>query len=205
MSNEHPIMFKGWGVGAIMRGEKTQTRRAIRFQATAGYDPGRCPYGQPGDVMWVREKMWRSDNGIALFRHDGKAAMVGSDRIDEASFRPFPMVWHWKRDTLPAMYMPRSVCRLLLRVKAVRVERLCSISADDARVDVPGYMDHLSADEMDEASRLCRAMDPASTSPRDAVAIGCFAALWNGINRKRGFGWDTNPWVWVVEFELVRE
>lgn len=80
----------------------------------------------------------------------------------------------------PAIFMPRAAARIFLRVTDVRVERLQDITEDDATA---------------EGLRIGIGGEPYF-SCRDA-----FVALWNSINAKRGYGWDTNPWVWVISFE----
>ena len=75
----------------------------------------------------------------------------------------------------PSIFMPKWASRIKLAVKDVRAERVREISIDDA------------------FSEGCRAINDRER--------GEFRKLWNSINDKRGFGWDTNPWVWVVEFE----
>lgn len=80
----------------------------------------------------------------------------------------------WK----PSIFMPRKYSRITLRITDVRVERLQDISEDDA---------------------IAEGIEP---DPHVSTWLK-FALLWNRINEERGFGWDTNPWVWVVRFERV--
>ena len=82
--------------------------------------------------------------------------------------------WHRNR---PSIHMPRWACRLFLEVKAVRVERLQDISEDDAKAEGCIDMGDSAGDE--------------------------FAALWESINGKRGYGWTMNPYVWCIEFEKI--
>ena len=86
----------------------------------------------------------------------------------------------WK----PSIHMPRKHCRLLLDVKAVRIQRLQNITEDDA---VAEGVDAVSVADVPRQATWTRRQD--------------FAQLWNSLNEKRGFGWDTNPWVWVVTFD----
>jgi hypothetical protein len=82
----------------------------------------------------------------------------------------------------PSIHMPRWASRITLEVTDVRVERVQEISEEDAKTEgvtpsiVGEWWDHLK------------------------YRAG-FQTLWNSINEKRGFGWDENPWVWVVEFK----
>ncbi len=197
---ERPILFSGPMVRAILDGRKTQTRRVCKLQPeivdvepryeknTWGfwhddeYPNGRCvtcPYGVPGGRLWVRET-WRQyhpktsySDGI-VYRADAQKALGAGSHSD---------TYQWK----PSIHMPRKFCRLLLDVKAIRVERLQDISEDDA--DAEG-VDAVSMDDMPRQAVWSRRQD--------------FAQLWDSLNKKRGFGWDTNPWVWIIKFERVQ-
>lgn len=131
MKREKPILFSGEMVRAILEGRKTQTRRVVkpqpgannRIRITGGNVMNirdqkiseNCPYGQPGDRLWVRET-WRPHTPDATaYRADGDGVMDG--------FR-----WRWR----PSIHMPRWASRILLEVVAVRVERLQDISEHDA-------------------------------------------------------------------------
>ena len=88
--------------------------------------------------------------------------------------------------------MPRWASRINLEVKAVRVERVQDIKAEDALAegvnsDGNMFMDYQRKD-------FCRTW-----------SVRSFQSLWDSINAKRGYAWDTNPWVWVVEFARVQE
>lgn len=143
-----------------------------------------CPYGQPGDRLWVRESFRfgsapndASGQGIALFGSDASSAIPHPD-MEMGRY-------NWCRRYVPvsAIHMPRWACRLLLEVTGVRVERVQEITEDDARAE---GMEVLS-------------VGTATWSNRQS-----FAVLWDQINGKRaGCAWDNNPWVWVIEFRRV--
>lgn len=173
-SRERPILFSGPMVRALLDGRKTQTRRVVNPQPATSSDgracgPIRCPYGAPGDTLWVRETWCSYMPGSVRYRADGH---------NDAG-------WTWR----PSIFMPRWASRLTLRVYGVRVERVQQITQADARaegvVDTSGAWGDLT--------------DTDRAGPR-----GAFEALWNSINAERGFGWDVNPWVWVVSFELEK-
>ncbi len=142
---------------------------------------GICPYGKPGDQLWVREA-WSADAQVdavaprdlsqgepIMYPADGAIRQTGCAMISQGKGRP-------------SIHMPRWVSRILLEVTAVRVERLQDISEDQA---------------MDEGvtTGACK-MSRANRMGRDA-----FAELWASINGEES--WHSNPWVWVVEFKRV--
>jgi hypothetical protein len=85
--------------------------------------------------------------------------------------------------------MPRAACRLKLRITDVRVERLQEITPEQAM-----------AEGVNQDTCPCK---PLGNSASTVDWVKGFKCLWNGINEKRGYGWDTNPYVWVVEFERI--
>lgn len=233
---EHPILFSGEMVRAILAGRKSMTRRLVR-QATGpslsvdmtspgtaelswlcgpgpGYDVDEqrksvtCPYGAPGDRLWVKET-WAVLDMRTLKYVEGSLhgkilgyggqpptlmnlrigdgdAMVGyaAHPTSPEELMSSPGFTTWRSSTPRSwrspLFMPRWASRLTLRVTAVRVERLNDISEEDARAEG------------------CAVVDPSHhTCARDV-----FAALWDTINGKRA-PWSSNPWVWVVSFEVV--
>lgn len=187
---ERPILFSAPMVRAILAGTKTQTRRALRDQPCELLDFNRgalsirvrravyqafspkfpsvcCPYGQPGDRLWVRESFCdarQAAAGRVLYQASGDTACG------------------WK----PSIHMPRWASRITLQVTNVRVERLQDISELDASAE--GAPELLSVD-----------------GGYVQHAMGCyrdgFQHLWTSINGPGS--WDTNPWVWVVEFRRL--
>ena len=137
---ERPILFSGPMVRAILEGRKTQTRRALQLDSSwrklivLGHHKNRfgalfgkqephvrldqfvpCPYGQPGDRLWVREA-WavHPETGSLLYRADDIA--------------PTPIDIHWK----PSIHMPRKHSRIMLEITGIKVERVQDISWEDA-------------------------------------------------------------------------
>ncbi|GAV24790.1 hypothetical protein ciss_07230 [Carboxydothermus islandicus] len=216
---ERPIIFSTEMVRAILEGRKTQTRRVIKPQPPNYVDkiygpeiyepaiinkdgelvPGKpvygvydewgewgvkCPYGQPGDILWVRET-WIKDAAGYHYRANFNPGM-------EETVKP---TLRWR----PSIHMPREASRLFLRVKNVRVERLQDISEQDAIAEGIEWTEEgpLHAHYLDK--NICKTGAWLNfTTAREA-----FASLWDSINAKNGYGWDVNPWVWVIEFELV--
>lgn len=207
---ERPILFSGPMVRAILDGSKSQTRRVVRGQKRIAHDVTnfnlgafwgwaandaavrelgsqnlQCPYGTPGERLWVRESFtWRRGNGIRpWYRADG-------EQPTREDGQPIPWDagprWH------PSIHMPRRICRITLEVTDVRVERLQDISEDDARAegvdDGPGRGSHVY---------------PSPRAARGPLGHrGVFRELWDTINGKRA-PWASNPWVWAVSFRRV--
>lgn len=177
---ERPIIFSDPMVRAILSGTKTQTRRVVKR-----YERGhphlkawrdRCPYGQPGDRLWVREAHYIiGEHREVFFR-----ATQDSNNSPTLSW-PGP----WR----PSIHMPRWASRITLEVTGVRAERLREISHDDALAEGVAQIvrDALPVQQCGEYDAI------------EADATELFAQLWERIN---GAGsWDENPWVWVIEFE----
>ncbi len=174
----------------------------------------KCRYGIPGDRLWVRET-------FVLERWDDEPQAPADRPLHH--YVPDPMneydneYWLWphykatdpepelcyedddnddgepKCKWKPSIHMPRWVSRITLEIVSVRVERLQDIT---------------SADVLAEGIR--RTEDGEWLGPLAGVpgypwgrADLAYAALWNSINAERGFGWDVNPWVWVIEFKKV--
>lgn len=212
--NERPILMSGPMVCATMEDRKWQTRRVIKRQPPAQLyqigatdewapeDPRdhdapdfnnaiRCPYGTAGDRLWVRET-WQINHVLydtgpipkthpvefgapvdMLYRADGEFSE--QFEIDEGG-----SVWR------PSIFMPRWASRLTLEITSVRVERVQDITPRDV---VAEGIYH----------------EPGEWGPDAAYdhLIKAFAYLWNKLNAKRGYGWEINPWVWVVGFKRL--
>lgn len=228
---ERGILFSAPMVRALLDGTKTQTRRVVTMPPSwdcivyadwgnglwpyrsddgesPNYDnneiPLACPYGQPGDCLWVRETFCLDDNGHEewpIFRADGV----------ELPTRPAtrkPARW------TPSIHMPRAVSRILLEITSVRAERLQDISEANAdaegceRLDYERYERDPALCPKCDGLRLHRALGPNGGVIEDVDCVECdtyvkrYRHLWESIN---GAGsWDANPWVWVVEFKRVR-
>lgn len=207
---ERPILFSGPMVRAILDGTQTQTRRVVKRQPITGewiqradaLSPGDtgfiyamlrdsenavlpcpCPYGQPGDRLWVRETWNPAFADAAIYRADY------GHRLDLApDYQPGG---GWK----PSIHMPRRFSRLTLEITAVRVERVQDISPVDCAAE--GLTD-LEGNPWapSEAGEV-------TAHGRDVLRAG-YWGLWDSLNAARGFGWTANPWVWVLEFAAVR-
>lgn len=226
---ERPILFSAPMVRAILEGRKTVTRRVCKPQPSAnahttcasgnpmgawwetGKDIIRCPYGKPGERLWVRET-WSDVNlegapGIA-YRADGDVRDLmedasfldedGAFNYDDPRSKPYHFAC-WSEDLLggkegrwrPSIHIPRWASRILVEITAVRVERLQDISEDQAKAEgVRLYTDHAKLSEWWHVDGI----DTYSADPRKS-----FELLWSSV----GGDWVANPWVWVVDFRQV--
>ncbi|UQA72699.1 hypothetical protein K1516_07375 [Stenotrophomonas maltophilia] len=189
---ERPILFNGAMVRAILSGQKTQTRRPVKGEALdwlgiSKYGPEYvavpgnhlCPFGQPGDRLWVRET-WKTHS---TFDHlSPREVPPRSNLFYAADDRYSPSAARWR----PSIHMPRWACRLVLEITDVRVERLQAISARDCQGE--GIQSDAGGGFHVEGGTHY------STDP-----IESFASLWTST----GGDWDNNPWVWVIEFKRV--
>jgi len=206
---EHPIIFNGEMVRAILAGRKTQTRRVIRLpnwatsittmsdgvDTSVAYQDHDLQYAhvvncrwRPGDTLWVRET-WQELRYTAFYAADESLPPEG---------------WpegRWNDRWRPSIFMPRRVSRLTLEVLSVRVERVQDITAADCiaeGIGDPSYDHEIYGSCLGDIAGGCGACQNCDPQPY-------FRRLWDSINAKRDFGWDTNPWVWVIEFRMKEE
>ena len=226
---EHPILFSAPMVKAILEGRKSMTRRVMKPQPIAINEPtgnkdtiytsgffvgeptpkymlAKCPYGQPGDRLWVRETcadvntesgpaiLYRADNHYRFCTDD--AYPVEYERYPKCQFT----MWggdllrgepehHWRTP----IFMPRWASRITLEITNVRVERL---------QEMP-WMDALKEGVEDDPRNKGGSMSFKDylknifyfASPKES-----FRTLWDSINGKK-YPWSSNPWVWVVGFK----
>ncbi|EMO6491806.1 hypothetical protein JGT16_21645 [Enterobacter hormaechei] len=204
---ERGMIFNGEMVRAILDGRKTQTRRIIK-DCTVGRDPiskfiqiGKkfigcypedvpelirecCPYGVPGDRIWVREtwaEAGASAPDLKLYRANYPAHVpTHYENVPPAE----DVRW------TPSIHMPRWASRITLEISGVRVEQLKSISEEEARSEGVARL----------REGFWKHYQPGWTQ-HQLSARGSFATLWNSIY---GSGeWDRNPWVWVIEFKRI--
>lgn len=234
MKSMHPITFSEELIPKILSGAKTQTRRVINPRLPEGENwfiedgtvkitrykfglPGveaPCPYGYPGDILWVREK-WRpwswwegepmhfeyADGSIMASRPGD--TILDDDRIEEWEDATWLKVseelakkgiphdeeghYHWEPDGPNPLswrtgrFMPKWAHRIQLVVQDVNIQRLQNISPEDC-----------IAEGVEQKKPLLWSWD----------TVPPFSRLWDRINARNGNGWETNPWVWVVEFSL---
>jgi hypothetical protein len=200
---ERPILFSAPMVRALLEGRKTQTRRIVKPQPSRDLyhleclpsgewrdeeiSLGVCPYGRPGDRLWVKEthrlfdKVWTPDamDTAVQYRADMRARILSGRYVgaDEAS-------GNWR----PSIFMRRWMSRITLEITAVRVERLNDISEADA-----------IAEGVDSTTPFKWRPDEWQNKTPN---VARYAGLWESIN---GAGsWAANPWVWAIEFRRIQ-
>ena len=198
------ISFMTDMIRAYQRGDKTQTRRIINPQPNpawafveprligdvwsfgllidGGYNQSewKCPYGNPGDLLGFLEGYQITSSapecvleGIYLADGEPFRVHVTREEFDKWVRRKCPY-----RAT-PGRFMYRSLVRYTPKILSIRVERVQDISDEDI---------------------LTEGIDPIRCA-RTEVNREVFSELWDSINSKRGYGWNANPWCWVVEVE----
>ena len=200
---ERPILFQTEMVQAILKGRKTQTRRKISPEipdgkhtpwnhrdskvwqwqsgrANVNYkeDERQCPYGKPGDLLWVREtfaqeEIWDSIESKLeyLYRADYNDPLVSYS---------------------PSIHMPKDAARIWLMIEDIRVERVQDISEADA-----------IAEGIERISKngLCSYKSYAVKYPAEVFPYVSFQTLWISINGDES--WKANPWVWVIRYRIL--
>jgi len=207
-----PILFASDMVRAILDGRKTATRRIVKapvlyrppveppshifldgdlfqFQWNTGKTVAgfaiKPPY-LPGDILYVREAFacdgFDGEKDVYVYRADvDECGRVVWGDIEKNEWAPkSDYNWH------PSIHMPKEAARIFLRVTDVRVERLQEIGNCIKEGIPPGTHATAHMNEIDERS--------------------AFASLWNGTikpEKLSTYGWDANPYVWVIEFERI--
>lgn len=186
---ERPILFSGEMVRAILRGEKTVTRRIIKVQPPAPVEDEHyypsinmwrvkvegdehrgipCPYGRTRDRLWVRETWAEFWCGM------GRNVSYRADECPVYDHDGETLKLEWK----PSSYMFRADSRILLEIAEVQPQRLHDMTEEDAKKEGITTVWPLNPD------------------------CGHFVKLWNSINGKTD-PWESNPWVWAVSFRVL--
>ncbi|MBD8915961.1 MAG: hypothetical protein EGR77_08225 [Pseudobutyrivibrio sp.] len=203
-----PILFNTEMARAILEGRKSCTRRIVKPQpdekhtyplgfvtdSTEKEEMGCFGFGigeyggsiqyakptyQPGDILYVRETFIQAAAHTFWYRADNNSWM--------------PEGLHWN----PSIHMPKEAARIWLRVTDVRVERLQEITPKDAKNEGVGnlFYEDIGYSEKNYGTEV---------DPEYGIAKEQFAWLWDFTIKKSDlaqYGWDANPWVWVIEFE----
>lgn len=205
---------KQWEVQAILDGRKSCTRQLVKPRQFMGMLPDKCknatpdeflknkrmmfkpycdmtdaelimaaykpPY-QPGDILYVRETIWQKTGHYLDVDGETKAVWCNEFRYAASDEKP-EVGWNYSWGKRPSIHMPKEAARIWLKVTDVRVERLQEMWASDVSKEGIYFTKPTTADEM----------------------LMAFAKLWSSTIKKSdldSYGWDANPWVWVIEFE----
>ena len=200
---EIPIIFKPEMVKAILEGAKTQTRRIIKVPPCEIHEHGGtvsvtkprkfkneyarlCPY-EPyhvGDTLWVRERFCNvNKKGIKPEYYYFADTLF--QKIEDYN----PKEWTWQ----PSIHMKREAARIFLEIISISVGRIQEIGEKDAKA---------------EGVHPCFWFQPFGKPEDESITFdnnqpthkAAFFNLWDKINAERGYSWESNPWVWVIEF-----
>ena len=203
-----PILFSTPMVQSILSGTKTQTRRLFKvnkqtitadeenvvfdvemgeavYSSMGGQSWWRCPYGNVGDILWVRET-W-SEGCIENGEHTGIRY-----KADDENFKV-----KWR----PSIFMPKDACRLFLEITNIRCERLQDITGDEAIQE--GILPlNMSSSQLAESGKLYFDYSkPKQFFNEGLPPFWSFNSLWCSINGNQS--WEENPFVWIIEFKRV--
>lgn len=189
-------------------GRKSQTRRVVKPQPKFGLKKGildahwydtdedfaahvgdfiKCKYGKVGDIVYMREPLVEGEGGYAFYKDDGAPVLH--------AYTGFHVQWEWKVKTLSQLYMPKFAARSIFQYEFIRVERLKDMSEKDALAEGvilntgTGYFEVVLPESHAASHVACNS------------AVGAYMVLWDELNLKRGFGWNVNPWVWVLGYK----
>ena len=199
---ERPILMTTESVKAILDGRKSQTRRVIKPQIQWLSDAWywRHPKYDNGDGVDYFHSKQITDSVMKLIRGCCPHGQVG-DRLwvretwtdlwmaemdlGDIIFKATPPnVRHQVEKWKPSMFMPRWASRITLEITGLRVERLQEISPVDCSEEGINRTGDIIV-----SGKYMRAT---------------FSKLWDSLNAKRGYDWETNPWVWVIGFKVVK-
>ncbi len=199
---ELPILMSTEMVKANLTGIKTETRRIVKGTAlewlapsmflpeyVASQENNLCPYGKPGDLLWVRELLHQSGELGLEYTADREV-------IDEAiipnDYGPYGGKYTFRN--IPNIHMPKWAARIWLQVEVIYIERLHDITEvsaiaegviKDCDYGTTGYRNYLKPNE----------------TVSDIDAVSSYQTLWQSINGINS--WDLNPWVWVVKYRIL--
>lgn len=187
---ERPIIFSAPMVRAIIEGRKTQTRRVVKNSGKYGVSVLKgakgpcgvlwddCPYGAPGDRLWVRET-WAPNDVLPLSDRPAGDFIYRAD-LNHLGQSKYSGRWR------SSIHMPRHASRITLEIIGVRVERLQEISDDDC------IAEGLEPCNCAEGCNIC------ALSWQEEYCL-----LWKSIYGPGS--WDANPWVWVIQFRRIEQ
>jgi len=212
-----PILFSTPMVQAIIEGRKTMTRRVIKPQPILGENRvwqgkgkscsfgfttesatemyklnGSCPYGQIGDVLWVRETFLKHPIPNEGYKFKANYSI---EQLNTSIFKN--KILKWK----PSLFMPKAACRIFLKITEIRVERLQDITNEDSLKEGIEIGETVKSPLSD--NNLQTYKNYLSDEFKWYAPKLSFNTLWQSINGKDS--WEANPWVWVICFERIEK
>ena len=208
-----PILFNTEMVRAILNGRKSCTRRLVKtrrkdacgfyvtrktdgtFAGIYEYDENEImfdnslePLYQPGDILYVRETVWQKTGHYLDVDGETKAVWCNEFKYVATDEKP-ETGWNYSWVKRPSIHMPKEAARIWLKVTDVRVERLQEITEDGAKAEGANFKNGKNVGFEEKMNR---------------TAIERFVDIWNSTIKKSDldrYGWDANPYVWLIEFE----
>lgn len=214
---EIPILYSAPMVRSILDDTKHNTRRVAHFftgsdaemamqfeprfengvwkAAHAGFECD-CQYGKPGDRLWVRET-WRAEKNYDTSKPSelSKTIPIWYEADGAHGDLVSPDGNDHKGRIRQSIFMPRWMSRITLEVQSISAERLQDITEEGAKAE--------GVQKEDECEETLTTEDHESgyTTPQNYTVA--FQRLWDSLNKKRGYGWDVNPWVWSITFKKL--
>ncbi len=197
--NEINTIPSVWELTDLVHETQSRTTMAIFKHMYSSFNTraAKCRYGVPGDRLWIRETWWERKD------HLSEVKDVNAVRFTEPTE---DMAYLYKKR--PSIFMPRWACRSVYEIVGIRVERLNEIT--EYGILAEGLVGLSKDGGVTMKFGIC---DSDGSPGNDDFGwpwkyweknpVMAFGKLWDSINAKRGYSWDMNPWVWVVEFRRM--
>jgi hypothetical protein len=237
---QRPMGYKPEMVTSIFWGTKTKTRRELKPQPQIGNVSGsklyawngsgnyyvndaefismafenvgyeNCPYGQVGDILWVREQLRRAPYigsswyYVALLPDEFDYSEVEVAEADQQAMMEWSL--RKKRNYCPSIHMPKFACRLWLEITDIKAERLHDITEEEA---IAEGVQVINCFDLGSQSQVVRYRDYSKDwqdHPKAKLyrtALHSFRSLWTKING--AVSWSENPFVWVISFKVIEK
>lgn len=161
-----------------MDDRKSMTRRVVKYKPYADEREPVYPHECPYGK--IGDRLWVRET----FRIDFMASELGKIKKSNINYKAdkinYTKEWKWH----PSIFMPRKYSRITLEITDIKVERVQDISQED---------------------QIAEGIIIPSVWEVNGYKKTKFTAIWDNINYKRGYGWDNNPWVWVISFKMIKK
>lgn len=207
LKRERPIIFSAESVEAILAGRKIQTRRVKK--------KSRCPYGEPGDLLWVRTGWridnWNDDGDIWIEYQDGGERRITAEDCEKVEYSGYHGFDYndWSEEIAIKFTNKYEAAGGIFNEDIWNWEwpEGCSAPKESWRspLFLPKFARRTTLGVVSVHVERVQNISEAGANAEGYVSIEGFRSQWDRLNKKRGFGWDKNPLVWVIEFEKIRE